>query len=91
MEKILEYIVQEADLPCSVEQILRRRLGMSAHEIRSAKFRNGGILVDKERVRATRRLAEGEHIEVTAPVADDMQAFMKRNQERIRKDGAFEL
>lgn len=64
MEKILEYTVREEDLPCSVEQILRRRLNLSGREIRSAKFRNGGISVNGQRVRVTQQASIRDKVQV---------------------------
>lgn len=64
MEKRLEYIVQAADLPCSVEQILRKRLNLTGREIRSAKFRAGGIYVNEQQARVTQQAAAQDRVQV---------------------------
>ena len=53
MEKRIRYAVQTEDLPGTVETLMRKRLGLSAHQIRSAKFRQEGITLNGVRTRIT--------------------------------------
>lgn len=63
MEKRLSYEILQSDLPATAEQILRRRLGLSRHEIRRAKFRQDGICLNGRRIRATAPLQAGDVLE----------------------------
>lgn len=64
MEKRICYQIKACDLPCGVRMILRARLGLSDHQIRSAKFRPGGICVNQIPARVTDPLQEGDVLEV---------------------------
>lgn len=77
MEKILEYTVQEEDLPCSVEQILRKRMNLPKREIRSAKFKDKGILVNGESVRVTRRAEAQDRVKVLLESREEGSLHLK--------------
>lgn len=64
MERRIYYQIKAADLPCRAQEILRRRLGLTAHQIRSVKFRPGGLLVNQKQARVNVSLAEGDVVEV---------------------------
>lgn len=64
MERKLSYQIKNSDLPCQVRRILRIRLGLSDHQIRSAKFRPGGICVNQLPARVNTPLREGDVLEV---------------------------
>ena len=77
MEKRLHYRVVEADLPCSIRTILKRRLGLSEHQIRSAKFRPDGICVNGSRVRITQPAAIHDRVDVLLEAAEDGSSHME--------------
>lgn len=64
MEKKISYSVQETDLPCTVESLLKRRLGLSKAQIKSAKFRSGGICLNGYQARVTSQVPAGAVLEV---------------------------
>lgn len=64
MERKLEYTVTAQDVPGSVETILRKRLGLSKHQISSAKYRPGGICLGDRQVRVTEKISQGDRIQV---------------------------
>ena len=64
MERKLEIFINEEDEGCSVSEILRRRAGMTRGQIRSVKFRPGGLTVDGRRVRSSDCLTCGQILHV---------------------------
>lgn len=48
----------------SLQQVLRGPMGLTCRQVRSAKFRENGILVDGERSRVSRILKAGEEVRV---------------------------
>ena len=67
----------------SLQQVLRGPMGLTCRQVRSAKFRENGILVDGERSRVSRILKAGEEVRVlledAAPAAT--AAFMPELKE----------
>ena len=51
----------------TVEQVLRRSLHMSKTQVKRAKFRPDGLLLDGERVNSTHRVRQGQILRVTLP------------------------
>ena len=64
MEKRIYYQVKDSDLPCVVREALRTRLGLSEHQVRSAKFRPGGICVNQMPARVNTPLASADVVEI---------------------------
>ena len=64
MEKRVEYTVAASDLPGRVEDILRKRIGLTPHQIRSARYRQEGICLNGVRVRTIERVREGDRLQV---------------------------
>ena len=52
---------------CTVEQVMRRGLHLSATRIKRAKFSPDGIRLEGERVFSDRRVSYGQHLMVTLP------------------------
>lgn len=64
MERKLEIFIDEEDEGRSVSDILRRRAGMTRAQIRSVKFRPGGLTADGCRVRSSDCLIRGQVLQV---------------------------
>ena len=64
MEKKLEYYVREQDLPAAAGEILKRKLGLTARQISSAKYRPNGICVNGKQVRVSEALQVGDRLQV---------------------------
>ncbi len=64
MEKKLEYTVTREDVPGNINDILKKRLGLSGHQISSAKYRRGGISRNGSRARISEAVSPGDRIEV---------------------------
>lgn len=71
MEKKVSYVVQGDDLPCTVEFLLKCRIGLSKAQIKSAKFRPLGICVNGLQVRITDRVQTGSVLEVLLECEED--------------------
>lgn len=71
MERWLSYQVITEDLPASVGQILRRKLGMTSGQISAAKFRRPGITVNGQQARVTEGVSAGDRIRVCVEKAGD--------------------
>ena len=52
---------------CTVEQVMRRGLGLSVTRIKRAKFFPDGIRLEGERVFSDHRVSRGQHLMVTLP------------------------
>ncbi len=61
----LSVTITEEYLPMNVKQALSRLLHLSEHQIRSAKYRDNGIMVNGERARVTRCLTAGDFLSVS--------------------------
>ena len=77
MEKKLRYTVGAEDIPCTVGALLQSRLGLTKHQIRSAKFREDGICVNGIQTRVTAPLKTGDVLEVLLEHASDCSASME--------------
>ena len=77
MEKRIRYAVQAEDLPCTVEALLKKRLGLTAHQIRSAKFRQEGITLNGVRTRITGCPKPGDLLEVLLEQEEDCRSCME--------------
>lgn len=72
MEKKLSHTVSVEEIQCAgetmkgctAEQILAKKLGLTKHQIKSAKFRPGGICVNGQQARITQQLKAGDEITV---------------------------
>ena len=64
MEKRVEYTVAASDLPGRVEDILRKRIGLTPHQIRGARYRQEGICLNGVRVRTAEKVREGDRLQV---------------------------
>lgn len=64
MEKRVEYTVAVSDLPGRVEDILRKKIGLTPHQIRSARYRQEGICLNGVRVRTAEKVREGDRLQV---------------------------
>lgn len=64
MEKKLRYVVTAKDLPCRVEDLLKRRMALTKRQISGAKFRSKGICLNGKQVRVTAQPALGDVLEV---------------------------
>ena len=60
MEKKLEYTVTREDVPGNINDILKKRLGLSGHQISSAKYRRGGISRNGSRARVSEAVSPGD-------------------------------
>ena len=61
MKKQLTYTIPQG-MECTLQEALRGRMGLTCRQVRSAKFRDNGILVNGERSRVSRLLHEGDLI-----------------------------
>lgn len=77
MDKRIIYRVTEEDLPADVRTILRKRLGLSEHQIKSAKFRPDGICRNGVRVRITEKVIGGDCLEVLLEREEEVSAGVK--------------
>lgn len=57
-------VISSADAGCTAGEFLKRKMRLSAAQIRSLKFRENGICVNGERVRVTQILCEGDRLEL---------------------------
>lgn len=64
MEKKISYTVQDTDLPCTVEFLLKDRMALTRAQIRSAKFRHEGICMNGVQIRVTEKAMPGAVLEV---------------------------
>ncbi len=71
----LLYQTDADDEGLSVGQILKRRMHLTEHQIRRAKFRTEGILCDGVQVRVTVKPAAGSHIAVRIEDDIDKKVF----------------
>ena len=60
----MEYTVAASDLPGRVEDILRKRIGLTPHQIRGARYRQEGICLNGVRVRTAEKVREGDRLQV---------------------------
>lgn len=60
---------------CTVEQVLRRGLGLSKTQLKRAKFYEEGILLDGIRVNSNRRVLSGQQITVHVPEREQSQVI----------------
>lgn len=83
MEKMLRYAVGAEDIPCTVGVLLQNRLGLTKHQIRSAKFRRDGICVNGIQTRVTAPLKTGDVLEVILEHASDCGASMEAAEKQL--------
>lgn len=69
-------MIQEEDLPGTVGEILKKRLRLTAHQIRSAKFRKNGIRLDGYQVRVTEKGKKGSLLEVCLETEEEGSAHL---------------
>ncbi|MBO5999733.1 MAG: RluA family pseudouridine synthase [Lachnospiraceae bacterium] len=71
MDKVLNYIFREEDLEDTagglINLVLRNRVGVTGHEISSAKFHADGITVNGHRVTVKYRMKPGDVLRVVLP------------------------
>ena len=63
-DRILRIRIEKKDENLTVEQYLKKNLEFSKKQISRLKFREDGIRVDDVRQRVTKRLREGEYLEI---------------------------
>lgn len=83
MEKKLQYTVRAEELPCTVGTLLRKGLGLTKHQIRSAKFRTGGICVNGISARVNTALKAGDILEVLLERASDCSGTIEATEEKL--------
>ncbi len=71
MDKVLNYVFKEEDLADTagglINLVLRNRVGVTGHEISSAKFHADGITVNGQRVTVKYRMKPGDKLRVVLP------------------------
>ncbi len=70
MEKKLQYRVTAEDVPCKVEFLLKKRMGLTKHQISSAKFCSGGICLNGKQARVNAQAAAGDILEAVLEQKD---------------------
>lgn len=83
MEKKISYVVQAADIPCTVEFLMKNRLGLSKAQIKSAKFRRPGISINGRQVRVTNLVQTGDFLEVFLEGEEDSGQEMEAAEEKL--------
>ena len=83
MERYLDYIVRQEDLPADAFTLLSRKLGLTPRQIRNAKYIERGILADGCRIRATRLMQAGERLSVCIESEREMPGG---NDQAARRD-----
>lgn len=84
MSRRLRKSITAEDEGTPVEWYLRQRLAFTRAQIRSMKFRPEGITVNGERARVTRRLAEGDVLEL---LLEDEGSILRRGGKEIEAAG----
>lgn len=71
MEKILEIRIGKEDAGRPVREVLKRRAGLTRAQIRSVKFRPGGLSAEGRQVRSSDCLREGQVLRVLLEKQED--------------------
>lgn len=84
MEKRLTYLAKEKDEGRLLDNILRKELGMTAHEISRAKFREDGICVNGTRKKVIERIAAGDKVEVLLETKEEASSHLISHEGELR-------
>ena len=84
MERRLKVRIEPHLAGMTVEQVLRRKLGMTKREISQIKFRPGGLRIAGQQVRVTHVLTEGEILEILLEEAERGSCHLKASEGKLQ-------
>lgn len=84
MERRLRVKIEPYLAGMTVEQVLKRKLGMTKREISQIKFRPGGLRIAGRQVRVTHVLTEGEILEMLLEEAERGSRHLKASEGKLQ-------